>query len=255
VCHLICSIYIQVKEIAMNYVKMLAMITIAALGSGCGSEHETNVPAVKLTASAVVSQTDSSSHVHTVTIPFTDVSASPASDSYSYTSDTINSHYHVIAISKQQMADFNNGMRLTLTSSASSSGTSHSHTWNLRGGDLLYEKYCYNCHSNDKRSHNPMNVSFNSSQTSAVKSPASAVLSTSPAAVPSLTPAPPATVDGAALYAANCAACHGALASTNKKNASSALIQAGITGNKGGMGSLGALTDSQLQAIATALAQ
>jgi len=159
------------------------LLAIATLESGCG-EGGANVPAVKLTASAVTSQTDASSHVHSVSIPFTDVSASLAADVYQYRTQTTNGHSHVIALTKQQMIDLNNGMRLVVTSSSPDTGTSHTHTWNIQGGDLLYDKNCYNCHTNDKRGNNPMNVSFNSSQTSAVKSPGSAPLSTSPPAVP-----------------------------------------------------------------------
>src|SRR5450631_639618 len=164
----------------------LAALVVAALSvmqSGCG-DGGTNAPAVKLTASTVVSSTDSSAHQHSVSIPFIDVTASPAAGGYQYRSDTVGGHSHVIALSQQQMTDLSNGMQLTLTSSTSSSGASHTHTWNIQGGSVLYEQNCYNCHSNDKRGQNPMNVSFNASQTSAVKSPATAPLSTSPAAIP-----------------------------------------------------------------------
>jgi mono/diheme cytochrome c family protein len=102
-----------------------------------------------------------------------------------------------------------------------------------------------------------MNVSFNASQTSAVISPSAAPLSTSQAAIPdpaysSSTAA--VNLDGPALYAANCSStsCHGSLANSNKKNRTFEQIKAAI-GTIGQMASLGALTDAQLQAIATAL--
>lgn len=60
-------------------------------------------------------------------------------------------------------------------------------------------------------------------------------------------------IDGAALYSQYCAGCHGALASSNKRKATASQIQAGISGNIGGMGSLSSLSAAQIQAIATAL--
>ena len=69
----------------------------------------------------------------------------------------------------------------------------------------------------------------------------------------STTPTPTPTPDGAALYASDCAACHGALASSTKAGATAAQIQAGITNNYGGMGSI-SLTTAEIQAIADALA-
>jgi mono/diheme cytochrome c family protein len=60
------------------------------------------------------------------------------------------------------------------------------------------------------------------------------------------------TFDGAAYYTANCAGCHGALASSQKLGATAAQIQAGIA-NVSGMSSFSSLTASQLQAIASAL--
>jgi mono/diheme cytochrome c family protein len=232
----------------------LLAVTLTVVVYGCG-EKETNAPAVKLTASAVSSLADTSTHVHTVSIPFTDVSASPTSDIYQYRSDTIDGHSHVIALTKQQIIDINNGMRVNLTSSTSNAGTGHTHTWSIQGGDLLYEKNCYNCHTNDKRGHSPMNVSFNGSQTSAVISPGGAPLSTSASATPdpNYTPSTVVSLDGASLYTANCAVCHGALASSSKLNRTFAQIKSAISSNTGGMSSLGALTDAQLQAIATAL--
>lgn len=61
------------------------------------------------------------------------------------------------------------------------------------------------------------------------------------------------TTDGAALYAANCAGCHGVLASSTKTGRSSTQIQNAINGNTGGMGFLSPLTPTQVSAIATAL--
>jgi mono/diheme cytochrome c family protein len=236
-------------------VKLILMaLTLSGIIAGCG-EKETNAPAVKLTASTVSSQADATAHTHTMSLPFTDVSALPASDIYQYRSDTINGHSHVIAISKHQVVDLNNGMRLNLTSSIPDSGISHAHTWSIQGGNLLYEKNCYNCHSNDKRGHSPMNVSFNSSQTAAEINPSGAPLSSSPPATPdpNYSPSTIIVLDGAALYDSNCSTCHGALASSAKLNKSFTTIKNAITSNTGGMASLGGLTDAQLQAIASAL--
>jgi mono/diheme cytochrome c family protein len=72
---------------------------------------------------------------------------------------------------------------------------------------------------------------------------------------PPSTPTPPAstTVDGKALYAADCAGCHGALANSSKLGRTASQIQAAI-GGVGSMGSLSTLSTAQVQAIATALA-
>jgi predicted CxxxxCH...CXXCH cytochrome family protein len=63
----------------------------------------------------------------------------------------------------------------------------------------------------------------------------------------------PGQATGAALYAANCADCHGALASTSKPNRTAAQIQAAIDNNIGGMSSADTLTSTDVQAIADAL--
>ncbi|MFA7403544.1 MAG: cytochrome c [Pelobacteraceae bacterium] len=231
-----------------------AIIAMATMLTGCGEGREDNIPAVKLTASALVSDI-SNGHGHNVEIPFIDISATPGADLFQYRSSDNTGHSHVIALSKQQMIDLNNGMRLTLSSSAPNSGTVHTHIWNIQGGNVLYDKNCYNCHTNDKRGHSPMNVSFNSSQTSAVKNPGAQALSTSAAAVPdpAFTPSTSVSLDGPTLYANNCLRCHGPLASSSKLNKSFTQIKAAITNNTGGMASLGGLTDAQIQAIATAL--
>jgi mono/diheme cytochrome c family protein len=243
----------------MNYVKRIVitfiLVAVAALEFGCGEGSETNTPSVKLTASAITSQADITAHTHAVSIPFTDLSSAPANDIYQHRSDTSNGHTHVVALSKQQMIDLNNGMRLVLVSSSPNTGTNHTHTWSIQGGDVLYEKSCYNCHSNDKRNHNPMNVSFNTSQSSAVINPGSASLSSSLAAVPdpNYLQSSVVSLDGAALYSVSCASCHGVLGSSTKQNKTFTQIKNAIGNNSGGMGALGSLTDAQLQAIAAAL--
>lgn len=242
-------------KIRNKIIKLLILGSIM-MAAGCG-EKETNEPTIKLTASAVVSQSDSTAHTHVVNIPFTDVSASPVANIFQYRTDEVNSHSHVIALTKQQMIDINNGMRVVLTSSAPLVGTVHNHSWKIQGGDLLYEKNCYNCHSNDKRSNYPMNVSFSQSQISAVINPSGATLSTSASATPDpnyTTSSATVILDGAVLYASNCSSCHGALATSTKRNKSLTLIKNAISANTGGMSSLGSLTDAQLQAIVTALA-
>jgi mono/diheme cytochrome c family protein len=233
------------------------LITAVSLVFGCGEKGETNVPAVKLTSSTVTSQTVSA-HTHTVTIPFTDISAAPVAD-LQYRSSVSSGHSHVIALSKQQIIDLNNGMRLSLTSSVPDSvvSVSHTHTWDIQGGTVLYDRSCYNCHSNDKRGNSPMNVSFNESQTKAVVNPGSAPLSTTSPATPdpAFIPSGSVSLDGAALYAANCVggSCHGSLINSTKANKTASQIQGAIDSNQGGMSSLGGLTPAQVQAIAAAL--
>lgn len=80
-------------------------------------------------------------------------------------------------------------------------------------------------------------------------------LATAPVPPPATTPTPsPVTPDGAALYAAQCAGCHGVLATSAKAGATAARTQTAINGNIGGMGGLSTLTTQQVQAIADALA-
>src|SRR6185369_1366047 len=63
-----------------------------------------------------------------------------------------------------------------------------------------------------------------------------------------------AALDGAALYANNCAGCHGSLATSGKKGATLQRIQTAIGNNTGTMGTLSTLSEDQIQAIADALA-
>lgn len=225
---------------------LLAIVTVAL--AACG--EETNKPGTPITATVVASAT-TSGHTHSITIPFTDLGST---NQINYTSTTINGHTHVVALSAQQFSDLKAGMQVTLTSSAAADG--HSHTWLIQGGSVLYDSLCYNCHSNDKRGTSGMSSSpLNGTQRSALQNPSGAPFSTALPADPNLTPAPvivPAT-DGAALYKANCETCHGPLATSQKRGRSATQIRSAITANTGGMGGLSSLSDTELQAIATAL--
>jgi len=64
---------------------------------------------------------------------------------------------------------------------------------------------------------------------------------------------PSASSNGAPLYDANCASCHGPLSGSSKSGATDARIQSAIAGNTGGMGYLSALSATDVQAIASAL--
>jgi mono/diheme cytochrome c family protein len=72
---------------------------------------------------------------------------------------------------------------------------------------------------------------------------------TTPTSSTTPTPVP----DGAALYSADCAGCHGTLATSSKKGITVARLQSAISGNTGGMGSLSTLSASEIQALVTAL--
>ena len=148
------------------------------------------------------------------------------------------------------------GLRVIVTSTAAADG--HTHTWEIQGGNVLYESICYNCHSNDKRGAAGMpgtNYTPLQSQRDALANPSAAPLSTAPAPNPTSTPTPSGTgaPDGAALYASNCAGCHGPLATSTKRGRSVSQIKSAIASPSTGMGYLGTLTDAQIQAIATAL--
>jgi mono/diheme cytochrome c family protein len=70
---------------------------------------------------------------------------------------------------------------------------------------------------------------------------------------PTPTPTPTPASDGAALYTANCAGCHGPLATSSKKGITLARLQSAISNNTGGMGMFSALSAADLQAVVTAL--
>lgn len=72
-----------------------------------------------------------------------------------------------------------------------------------------------------------------------------------PAPTPTPTPTPTPAPDGVALYAANCASCHGALASSAKKGATAAQIQTRMAAPPYASR---VLTTAEVQAIAAALA-
>jgi len=67
-------------------------------------------------------------------------------------------------------------------------------------------------------------------------------------------PPPPTPTDGAGLYAQKCASCHGSLANSSKRGATLERLEAAISNNVGGMGYLGSLSTSELEAIIAALA-
>jgi YVTN family beta-propeller protein len=64
--------------------------------------------------------------------------------------------------------------------------------------------------------------------------------------------APVPVIDGAALYASDCAGCHGALSTSSKMDATAASIQSAIIANSG-MSKFSSLTAAQLAAISKAL--
>lgn len=230
------------------------MFIIANMVSGCGEEREDNIPAVKLTSSAVVSEPAADGHGHNVEIPFTDISSIPA-DLFQYRSSDNTGHSHVIALSKEQIIDLNNGLRLTVVSSTQSSGTVHTHTWNIWGGNVLYDKNCYNCHSNDKRGQdqNRMELKLrplsNVNQINSIINPSATLLSTSTQATPVATYVPVFTApNGVQLVASLCSGCH----VTPKNNFTATQIRTAIyTFNE--MNSLNYLSDAQLEAIAVSL--
>lgn len=74
-----------------------------------------------------------------------------------------------------------------------------------------------------------------------------------PAPAPAPTPTTPVPVNGTALYGTKCAGCHGALATSNKKGITLARLDASISGNAGGMGTLSTLTAAERQAIVDVL--
>jgi hypothetical protein len=114
----------------------------------------------------------------------------------------------------------------------------------------------HNCHGNNKRGSSRMpGTSYTplASQQAALANPAAAYLSTAPAVIPNITPPPPPTLDGAALYYSSCSFCHGPIATSSKRGSSVTQIKNAIATPFTGMGSLNTLTDAQIQAIADAI--
>ena len=132
----------------------------------------------------------------------------------------------------------------------------------------LYNSYCASCHgalaSSSKagataaRIQTAINNNTGSmGSLSALSATQVAAIGTALAAVtpaPTPTPTPTPVTDGATLYASSCAGCHGALASSAKAGATASRIQTAINNNIGSMGSLSALSSTQVAAIGTALA-
>jgi mono/diheme cytochrome c family protein len=237
-----------------NSKSLLAVASMAlalAIMGGCGGGDDgADKPAVQLSASEVASGT-TNTHTHTVSIPFSDLGTTAQ---VNYTSSSTSGHTHLIALSPQQVSDLIEGMRVIVTSTAASDG--HTHTWEIMGGNILYESRCYNCHGNGKRGSSRMpGTSYTplASQQAALANPAAAPLSTAPAVTPDTTPPTIPTLDGAALYTSNCSTCHGPLATTSKKGSSATQIKNAIATPSTGMGSLTTLTDAQIQAIADAI--
>jgi mono/diheme cytochrome c family protein len=148
-----------------------------------------------------------------VAIPFTDVTADPPETVYQYRSSEVDGHSHVIALSRQQMIDLNNGMKVVTTSSDPLSGTPHAHDWTLTGSTMLYDKYCYNCHGDGKRNSGStmQDGMMTSQQKMAVRNPGGSMMSTSMGMNPDPNYDPtgnPPAVDAAALYSASCSGCH-----------------------------------------------
>ena len=72
--------------------------------------------------------------------------------------------------------------------------------------------------------------------------------------MPSASVSTPVQAQTSPLYDTNCAGCHGPLATSSKRGATVARIQAAIAGNVGGMGRFSTLSAADIQSIANALA-
>lgn len=153
-----------------------SMVVAMAIFGGCK-------PAGQLTASEVTSAS-TKSHTHMVSIPFADLATKVQVD---YASSRTSGHTHVIALSPQQISDLNTGMRVIATSTAAPDG--HTHTWEIMGGNIIYESKCYYCHSDGQRGAPGMpgkNYTPLASQRAALANPATAPLSTAPAPTPGI---------------------------------------------------------------------
>ena len=143
----------------------------------------------------------------------------------------------------------------------------------LIDGASLYSRDCSGCHGSlansgkkgvsvtqiqDAISHNwggmGAYANLTTDQIQAIATALSVPVTTNPDTTTATNTTTSTTLDGAALYEANCSSCHGHLATSGKSGALAAAIQAAIASNYGGMGKFSNLTTAQLQAIADALA-
>lgn len=131
-------------------------------------------------------------------------------------------------------------------------------------GSQLYAAHCASCHGplatstkakttstaiNNAIANNTGGMGYLSATlTSSNVSLIVQALSTSTAPAPAPTP-----VGGAALYAANCASCHGTLTSSTKIGTTVTKTNTAISGNVGGMGYLSTLTSTNVTDIVAAL--
>ncbi len=129
-------------------------------------------------------------------------------------------------------------------------------------GTALYTSECAGCHGTLANTNKPGrnatdiqsaidqnvgNMGFLSTLTSEEVQAIADVLPVAPPVDPTL------PADGTALYASECAGCHGTLANTNKPGRTATEIQSAIDQNVGNMGFLSTLTSEEVQAIADVL--
>jgi mono/diheme cytochrome c family protein len=123
-------------------------------------------------------------------------------------------------------------------------------------GATLYANNCASCHgalaTSAKLNATAAQIQTGINNVSQMKSLSTLTSTQIQAIATALVSTAPPVTDGATLYANNCAACHGALASSSKIGATSTRIQNAI-GTVSQMRSLSTLTSTQIQAIATTL--
>ena len=128
-------------------------------------------------------------------------------------------------------------------------------------GAMLYTQNCASCHgalaSSTKMGRTASQISAAIGNPSypmgGLSSLTAAQIQAIASALAAQTPPPP-TLNGATLYAQNCASCHGALATSTKGGRTASQISAAIANPSYPMGGLSSLTAAQIQAIASALA-
>ena len=141
-------------------------------------------------------------------------------------------------------------------------------------GVALYSSYCGGCHgplaTSGKKGATPFQIQnaishnfggmgafadLSPEQLQAIMTALSdAGAATSPTITTNATDTTASPVAGAALYKANCASCHGALAMSSMAGATASMIQMAISNNYGGMRQFSNLTFAEIQSIASALA-
>src|ERR1700690_657945 len=91
----------------------LCLVMIFAILTGCGNDKNAGPQPTTIT---IDSNADATGHVHNIQFVLTDFS-NPPDTGMSYTSSVVDSHSHILELTKQQLSDVYGGLDLNVSSS------------------------------------------------------------------------------------------------------------------------------------------